>query len=336
MQPLWQLLPDLSSSSDSGAPWPRCSRRHGTGTRGCNRSTTWPARCYSTPSRDLFYPGRRGVRAGVGPPRCMSVMLASFPFRLFSTPPNASFGLTRLRQRRPCQCRSVRRPVRVVARRVPVACAGSNYRSTYRDPPWPRLCGRPGLRRILGRDDIGHRAVDFVSAAHKPRSIKAYDASDIKLYFDFCVADGVMPLEADAATIVYDRLRLMGCRSWGQQGRAFRALLVRSQRLPPRPLAGAIDARPAHQPSHPQLGARAGGPAAPEMRVPLPADVAHALRHVGSAPQRQASVRHFHVPDFGFYPGQLRVLSPVVYEHCLLCRGLGGEFAFYYALPSRR
>eukprot|EP00873_Tetraselmis_striata_P020580 jgi/Tetstr1/440844/TSEL_003085.t1 len=67
--------------------------------------------------------------------------------------------------------------------------------------------------RILGRDDIGHRAVDFVSAAHKPRSIKAYDASDIKLYFDFCVADGVMPLEADAATIVYDRLRLMGCRS---------------------------------------------------------------------------------------------------------------------------
>eukprot|EP00873_Tetraselmis_striata_P027391 jgi/Tetstr1/447655/TSEL_035013.t1 len=65
----------------------------------------------------------------------------------------------------------------------------------------PQLCGPASYGCWAGTTSGAACAVDFMSATVKPRSIKA-DASMLKIYFAFCAADGIMPMEADVATIV--------------------------------------------------------------------------------------------------------------------------------------
>eukprot|EP00873_Tetraselmis_striata_P005931 jgi/Tetstr1/426195/TSEL_016520.t1 len=66
--------------------------------------------------------------------------------------------------------------------------------------PWAANM-RTGALRLLGADNIGQRATDFLAASLKPRSVASY-SSHLNLFMDFSALEGVFPLDADTPFIV--------------------------------------------------------------------------------------------------------------------------------------
>eukprot|EP00873_Tetraselmis_striata_P007352 jgi/Tetstr1/427616/TSEL_017741.t1 len=60
---------------------------------------------------------------------------------------------------------------------------------------------RTGAIRLFGADNIGQRAVDFLAASLKPRSVATY-SSQLNLIMEFCALEGFFPMDADTPFIV--------------------------------------------------------------------------------------------------------------------------------------
>lgn len=104
-----------------------------------------PCAALPSPSCDMFYPGRRGVRIG---PQRWSVTLFRLPFRRFSTHASASAGHAWSRRRGSADSARYDAPRAREARRA-VARADTIYRRTYRNPRAWAATMRPILLRML-------------------------------------------------------------------------------------------------------------------------------------------------------------------------------------------
>lgn len=141
---------------------------------------------------------------------------------------------------------------------------------------------RPGLLRVVGDDDIGQLAADLMSAVLKPKSVGAY-ASHIKLYFEFCAVEGVLPADATPDRIVryIAWVARRGChkaKTFGPYLSAINAFL-RDHLLEPVALGPFVE--------RVVRGWRLRQYAleSPELRVPLPADVALKILRFAAATQ---------------------------------------------------
>lgn len=91
--------------------------------------------------------------------------------------------------------------------RAPLLLASAAARRPPRDAqravvqvPWAASM-RAGALHLMGTDDIGQRAVDFMSATLKPRWVASY-SSELNLFMDLCAMEGVSSLRADMSFIL--------------------------------------------------------------------------------------------------------------------------------------
>eukprot|EP00873_Tetraselmis_striata_P015423 jgi/Tetstr1/435687/TSEL_024586.t1 len=60
---------------------------------------------------------------------------------------------------------------------------------------------RPGLLRLLGDDEVGRRAADFLMSSRAERTVQSY-GSEFNLFCEFCAQNGRLPDTADPPLIV--------------------------------------------------------------------------------------------------------------------------------------